>query len=42
VRNDTVLVRVPEEPHGISRRPSRHVAKMLYIAGWLEQHKSKP
>jgi dipeptidyl aminopeptidase/acylaminoacyl peptidase len=39
---DTVLVRVPEEPHGISRRPSHHVAKMLYIAGWFEQHKSKP
>ncbi|HUE57246.1 MAG TPA: S9 family peptidase, partial [Candidatus Udaeobacter sp.] len=38
---DTVLVRVPEEPHGISRRPSHHVAKMLYIAGWFEQHKSK-
>jgi dipeptidyl aminopeptidase/acylaminoacyl peptidase len=39
---DTVLVRVPEEPHGISRRPSYHVAKMLCIAGWFEQHKSKP
>jgi len=39
---DTVLVRVPEEPHGISRRPSHHVAKMLYIAGWFDQHKSKP
>jgi dipeptidyl aminopeptidase/acylaminoacyl peptidase len=38
---DTVLVRVPEEPHGISRRPSHHVAKMLYVAGWFEQHKPK-
>src|SRR5229473_3331804 len=38
---DTVLVRVPEEPHGIGRRPSHHIAKMLYIAGWFEQHKSK-
>jgi acylaminoacyl-peptidase len=38
---DTVLVRVPEEPHGISRRPSHHVAKMLYVAGWFEQHKAK-
>jgi dipeptidyl aminopeptidase/acylaminoacyl peptidase len=37
---ETVLVRVPEEPHGISRRPSHHIAKMLYIAGWFEQHKS--
>ena len=38
---DTVLVRVPEEPHGISRRPSHHVAKMLYVAGWFDQHKPK-
>src|SRR5229473_1233407 len=38
---ETVLVRVPEEPHGIARRPSHHIAKMLYIAGWFEQHKSK-
>jgi len=35
---DAVLVRVPEEPHGISRRPSHHVAKMLYVAGWFDQH----
>lgn len=39
---DAVLVRVPEEPHGISRRPSHHIAKMLYVAGWFDQHKSKP
>jgi dipeptidyl aminopeptidase/acylaminoacyl peptidase len=38
---DTVLVRVPEEPHGISRRPSHHIAKMLYVAGWFDQHKAK-
>jgi dipeptidyl aminopeptidase/acylaminoacyl peptidase len=38
---DTVLVRVPEEPHGISRRPSHHIAKMLYIAGWFDRHKPK-
>src|SRR6266852_1172939 len=37
-----VLVRVPEEPHGISRRPSHHIAKMLYVAGWFDQHKAKP
>ena len=39
---DTVLVRVPEEPHGIGRRPSHHIAKMLYVAGWFDQHKAKP
>jgi len=39
---EAVLVRVPEEPHGISRRPSHHIAKMLYVAGWFDQHKAKP
>jgi dipeptidyl aminopeptidase/acylaminoacyl peptidase len=39
---EAVLVRVPEEPHGIGRRPSHHIAKMLYIAGWFDQHRSKP
>jgi len=38
---ETVLVRVPEEPHGIGRRPSHHIAKMLYVAGWFAQHKTK-
>jgi dipeptidyl aminopeptidase/acylaminoacyl peptidase len=38
---EAVLVRVPEEPHGISRRPSHHIAKMLYVAGWFDQHKAK-
>ena len=38
---DAVLVRVPEEPHGISRRPSHHVAKMLYVAGWFDEHRAK-
>jgi hypothetical protein len=33
-------VRVPEEPHGIGRRPSHHITKMLYVAGWFNQHKS--
>ncbi len=37
---DAVLVRVPEEPHGIGRRPSHHIAKMLYVAGWFQQHKA--
>ena len=38
---DSVFVRVPEEPHGIGRRPSHHIAKMLYVAGWFDQHKAK-
>ena len=39
---EAVLVRVPEEPHGIRRRPSHHIARVLYIAGWFEKHKAKP
>lgn len=36
---EAVLVRVPGEPHGIRRRPSHHVAKMLNIIGWFDQHR---
>jgi acylaminoacyl-peptidase len=39
---EAVLVRVPGEPHGITRRPSHHIAKVLNIAGWFERHKSRP
>jgi dipeptidyl aminopeptidase/acylaminoacyl peptidase len=35
---DSVMVRVPEEPHGISGRPSHQMAKVAYILGWFEQH----
>jgi dipeptidyl aminopeptidase/acylaminoacyl peptidase len=38
---ETVLVRVPGEPHGISRRPSHHAAKISYIVNWFDQHKRK-
>ena len=36
---ETALVRVPEEPHGIQVRPSHHVAKVLHIIGWMDQHR---
>ena len=36
---ETELVRVPEEPHGISRRPSHHMAKILSIIGWFERYR---
>ena len=39
---ETVLVRVPGEPHGILRRPSHHAAKISYITNWFDQHRSKP
>ena len=38
---ETVLVRVPGEPHGIRRRPSHHVAKMVGTIGWFRKH-TKP
>lgn len=35
---ETVLVKVPGEPHGITRRPSHHVAKILNMISWFDQH----
>jgi acylaminoacyl-peptidase len=39
---ESVLVRVPGEPHGISRRPSHHMAKILSITDWFEKHRKQP
>ena len=39
---ESVLVRVPGEPHGISRKPSHHAAKVSYIINWFDQHRSRP
>ncbi len=36
---ESVMVRVPGEPHGITRRPSHHMAKMLNVITWFDQHK---
>ena len=36
---ESVLVRVPEEPHGISVRPSHHIAKVAHILGWFDSHR---
>jgi len=36
---ESVLVRVPEEPHGISVRPSHHMSKILHIISWFDRHK---
>jgi len=38
---DTVLVRVPGEPHGIRRRPSHHMAKILNIVSWFDKYKKR-
>jgi acylaminoacyl-peptidase len=39
---ETVLVRVPDEPHGIAVRPSHHMAKVLHIVSWFDQHGGPP
>ncbi len=38
---ETVLVRVPDEPHGIQVRPSHHIAKILYIVTWFDKHRKE-
>ena len=35
---ETVLVRVPGEPHGIVARPSHAMAKMTTLLGWFAKH----
>jgi dipeptidyl aminopeptidase/acylaminoacyl peptidase len=37
---DSTLVRFPEEPHGLSRRPSHQIAKVLYVAGWFQKYQA--
>ena len=37
---ETVLVRVPDEPHGIRRRPSHEASKLTTLQGWFERHKA--
>jgi len=36
---EVVLVRIPDEPHGIRVRPSHHLSKVRHILGWFDQHK---
>ncbi len=36
---ESMLVRVPDEPHGIQVRPSHHMSKMLHIIGWFDRHR---
>ena len=38
---DTLLVRFPGEPHGLSRKPSHQMTKVMYVAAWFEKHKKK-
>lgn len=36
---EAVLVKVPDEPHGIRRFPSHHMQKIAYIQGWLDRYR---
>jgi dipeptidyl aminopeptidase/acylaminoacyl peptidase len=36
---ESVLVRVPDEPHGIAVRPSHHMSKILHIVTWFDRHR---
>jgi dipeptidyl aminopeptidase/acylaminoacyl peptidase len=36
---ESVLVRVPDEPHGIAVRPSHHMSKIHHIISWFERHR---
>lgn len=38
---ESVLVRFPGEPHGLSARPSHQIAKILYVSDWFDAHKKK-
>lgn len=37
---ESVLVRVPEEPHGIRRRPSHEAAKLTTLTGWFNKYQA--
>ena len=39
---ESALVRFPGEPHGLSRRPSHQVAKVVYTLNWFDAHLKKP
>jgi dipeptidyl aminopeptidase/acylaminoacyl peptidase len=38
---ESVLVRIPGEGHGVSKRPSHQMAKVAFILDWFDQHKKK-
>ena len=39
---ESALVRFPGEPHGLSRRPSHQIAKVVYTLNWFDAHRKKP
>ncbi|GAB4539636.1 MAG: S9 family peptidase [Haliangiales bacterium] len=39
---DAVLVRIPGASHGIARRPSQLMAKVLHILAWFDRYPERP
>lgn len=39
---ESALVRFPGEPHGLTRRPSHQIAKLVYTLNWFDSHRKKP
>jgi dipeptidyl aminopeptidase/acylaminoacyl peptidase len=37
---ESMLVRFPDEPHGLSHHPSHQIAKILYVQTWFDKHRS--
>lgn len=35
---ETVMIRVPDEPHGIRVFPSHWIAKLVHSVGWMDKH----
>jgi len=38
---ESALVRFPGEPHGLQRRPSHQIAKIVYTQNWFDSHRKK-
>lgn len=38
---DTAMVRIPDAPHGIYKRPSNLMAKVAYILWWFDKYRGK-
>ena len=36
---ESILVRVPDEPHGIAVHPSHHIVKLLSVLAWFDKHR---
>jgi dipeptidyl aminopeptidase/acylaminoacyl peptidase len=38
---EPMLIRVPDEPHGIHMRPSHHLAEIQYISGRFDRYRER-